>query len=74
MKLFGINFLILLLEMRTLFSITFLAVFSFPVFAQQTMLFSQYLMNLYGINPAVGGTQLCWDFRIGYRKQWAGFP
>ena len=40
--------------------------------AQQRPHYSQYMMNQYLINPAVGGTSNHHDFRTGYRSQWSG--
>jgi type IX secretion system PorP/SprF family membrane protein len=50
------------------------AVFLYASFAtaQQRPHYSQYMMNQYLINPAVGGTSNHYDFRTGYRAQWAG--
>jgi len=45
----------------------------FPAFGQQTFKWSQYLMNRYSLNPAVGGLEGCLVFNGGYRMQWAGF-
>ena len=40
---------------------------------QQREQYSQYIMNNYLLNPAVGGAYTFWNMRVGYRKQWAGF-
>lgn len=40
--------------------------------AQQYPLFSNYLMNNYGFNPAVAGTNPYWDAKATYRTQWVG--
>jgi type IX secretion system PorP/SprF family membrane protein len=40
--------------------------------AQQLPHYSQYMLNPYLINPAVGGTSDHYDFKAGYRHQWAG--
>lgn len=42
------------------------------VHAQQRPHYSQYMMNQYLINPAVGGTANHYDFRTGHRAQWVG--
>lgn len=43
------------------------------IYGQQREQYSQYIMNNYLLNPAVGGTYTFWNARIGYRKQWVGF-
>lgn len=40
--------------------------------AQQLPQFSQYMLNPYLINPAVGGTSDHYDIKAGYRNQWVG--
>ena len=40
--------------------------------AQQSFQFSQYMENLYLINPATAGINKEPDFGIGYRNQWSG--
>lgn len=42
--------------------------------AQQTPQYTQYVLNMYAINPAVAGSKDCIDVRLGYRQQWVGFP
>jgi len=41
---------------------------------QQLPIYTNYNFNLFGINPAVAGSQSCLDLRMGYRRQWLGFP
>lgn len=41
--------------------------------AQQRAQFSQYMVNNYVLNPAVGGTEDFTDFKAGFRTQWLGF-
>lgn len=36
-------------------------------------LYTNYNFNMFGINPAVAGSQSCVDLRVGHRKQWLGF-
>ncbi|UII32047.1 type IX secretion system membrane protein PorP/SprF [Fulvivirga ulvae] len=43
------------------------------LFAQQQFHFSQYMINPYVLNPAVGGTSDALDLKLGYRSQWQGF-
>ncbi len=42
--------------------------------AQQTPQYTQYVFNMFAINPAVAGSKDCIDVRLGYREQWVGFP
>lgn len=57
--------------MRKLVLIPLLACAS--AFAQQTAQYTQYVMNMFAINPAVAGSKDCIDVRLGYRQQWVGF-
>lgn len=41
--------------------------------SQQRMQYSQYLMNSYLINPAVGGAENYYDLKAGFSQQWVGF-
>ncbi|HMN06230.1 MAG TPA: type IX secretion system membrane protein PorP/SprF [Flavobacteriales bacterium] len=41
--------------------------------AQQTSQYTQYVLNMFAINPAVAGSKDCIDVRMGYRQQWVGF-
>lgn len=43
------------------------------VFAQQTTQNSHFVLNYFHLNPAVAGTAVCPDIRLGYRNQWVGF-
>lgn len=45
-----------------------------PLMAQQTAQYTQYVFNMFAINPAVAGSKDCIDVRLGYRQQWVGFP
>ena len=40
--------------------------------AQQYPLFSNYVLNSYGFNPAIAGSTPHWDARATYRTQWVG--
>ena len=42
--------------------------------AQQISQYTQYVFNQFSVNPAVAGSKDCLDIRLGYRKQWSGFP
>ena len=52
-----------------LFALTALA---FGLFAQQLPHYSQYLLNDYAINPAVGGSRNYFDAKLNNRNQWIG--
>ncbi len=41
--------------------------------AQQRAQYSQYMLNGYLLNPALGGTEDFVDVKTGYRNQWTGF-
>lgn len=43
------------------------------VFAQQQAIYSQYIFNLYVINPAYAGTREALSVNGSYRAQWVGF-
>jgi type IX secretion system PorP/SprF family membrane protein len=42
-------------------------------YAQQMVMYSQYMTNGYLINPAMGGKDLDFNLKMGYRNQWVGF-
>lgn len=42
--------------------------------AQQISQYTQHWFNQFSVNPAVAGSKDCLDIRLGYRKQWSGFP
>lgn len=42
--------------------------------AQQVAQRTQYVFDHFSINPAVAGSKDCIDVRLGFRKQWLGFP
>ena len=42
--------------------------------AQQIAQYTQYVFNHFSVNPAVAGSKDCLDVRLGFRKQWIGFP
>lgn len=41
---------------------------------QQTAQYTQYVFNMFSLNPAVAGSKDCLDVRLGFRNQWVGFP
>jgi type IX secretion system PorP/SprF family membrane protein len=51
----------------------FFFVLTVKLYGQQLPQFSQYMLNQYIINPAVGGTSDAYDVKSGYRNQWSGF-
>lgn len=51
----------------------FIAVgYSFLLFGQQYPLFSNYVLNDFGFNPAIAGSKNYWEARGTYRTQWVG--
>lgn len=44
------------------------------IFSQQTVLFNQYTLNSYGLNPAYAGSNNKWEFMGGQHRQWIGLP
>ena len=61
------------MTLKKLVAIAFLFQLSLLGWSQQTFKWSQYLMNTYSLNPAVGGLDGCLVMNAGYRMQWAGF-
>lgn len=49
-----------------------LLVFSSPLLAQQSALYTQYIFNGLGINPAYAGSKEIWQVNGIYRQQWVG--
>lgn len=45
----------------------------FSLCAQQTVQYTQFLLNEYGTNPAVSGANSGLNFMVGRRTQWIGF-
>ena len=41
--------------------------------AQQSVNYTQYMVNNFAFNPAVAGSKDCVNMRVGYRAQWTGF-
>jgi len=50
-----------------------LLIVAFTTYAQQSILYSQFMMNDYGLNPAVAGSAKNWVLMVGRRTQWRGF-
>jgi type IX secretion system PorP/SprF family membrane protein len=45
-----------------------------PAHAQQSAIFSQYIFNLFAINPAYAGARETLSANVGYRAQWLAVP
>src|SRR3954470_18789244 len=59
--------------MKQLKYILILLLFSGKLLSQHSSLTSNYLFNLFAVNPAYAGQKKALDVTILYRKQWAGF-
>ncbi len=57
-------------------ALTYLSIFSMycgtMFFGQQTTQYTQYVYNYFAFNPALAGSQDCFNFKIGARQQWLG--
>ncbi|MFL5762476.1 MAG: PorP/SprF family type IX secretion system membrane protein [Bacteroidia bacterium] len=53
--------------------ISFVFLFSFGMQAQQAVQYSQFMLNNYGLNPAVAGSEKGLTILVGKRTQWRGF-
>ena len=58
--------------MRKLTSILILIMFSSAIYGQHSTLTSNYLLNIFSINPAYAGQRRALDMTVFYRKQWLG--
>ena len=58
--------------MKKLYSILILIVLSNNFFGQHSTLTSNYLFNIFSINPAYAGQRRSLDVSMFYRKQWVG--
>lgn len=58
--------------MRRIFYLCIIIFCTQNVFAQQYPLFTNYILNCYGFNPAIAGSNPYWDGRATYRTQWTG--
>jgi type IX secretion system PorP/SprF family membrane protein len=58
--------------MRKLFLLLTLIAVSIRLSAQQKPHYSQYILNQYVINPAIGGIENYTDVKLSYRNQWVG--
>ena len=59
--------------MKKLVTILVFIFFAFTMHAQQAILYSQFMLNAYGLNPAVAGSGKDWSIMFGRRTQWRGF-
>lgn len=53
--------------------VVILLLFSVSVYAQQAVQYTQFMMNDYGLNPAVAGSGKGLYVMVGRRSQWRGF-
>lgn len=58
--------------MKKIVFISFLLV-NLGYWGQQTTQYSHYMFNYFAYNPAVAGSQDCFNFKLGFRTQWVGF-
>ena len=58
--------------MRNLFFLLTLMAVTMRLSAQQKPHYSQYILNQYVINPAIGGIENYTDVKLSYRNQWMG--
>ena len=59
--------------MKKLIYILFFLLFAQELRAQQGVEYSQFMLNNYGLNPAVAGVGKDWQIMLGRRTQWRGF-
>lgn len=59
--------------MKKLLAIGAFLIVSTGVVGQQVGQYTHFMFNYFHINPAVAGTTVCPDIRLGYRTQWVGF-
>ncbi|MGQ0828799.1 MAG: PorP/SprF family type IX secretion system membrane protein [Bacteroidota bacterium] len=59
--------------MKRTLTILFFLIIVLATQAQQSVLYSQFMMNDYGLNPAVAGSAKNWVVMMGRRTQWRGF-
>lgn len=58
--------------MRKSIFLLLLLVVSVQLLAQQKPHYSQYILNQYVLNPAIGGIENYTDIKLSYRNQWVG--
>ncbi len=59
--------------MKKILNIFIFLCLAFTTYAQQAPLYTQFMLNDYGLNPAVAGSRKDWNFMVGRRTQWRGF-
>jgi type IX secretion system PorP/SprF family membrane protein len=59
--------------MKKFFPLIFAIGFSLSAIAQQHSIYSQYIFNLYAVNPAYAGERDALSAALSYRAQWVGF-
>ncbi len=59
--------------MKRILLVFIVAIITLSLKAQQHQQYTQYMVNPYTINPAVGGTEDYTDVKVGYRTQWMNF-
>ncbi|MEO8587786.1 MAG: type IX secretion system membrane protein PorP/SprF [Flavobacteriales bacterium] len=59
--------------MRRWILTAWLAAIAMSTQAQQLSQYTQYVFNMFSVNPGVAGSKDCIDLRLGYRQQWTGF-
>lgn len=59
--------------MKKLITIMVFGIVALSVCAQQQSLYSQYMFNLFVVNPAYAGSRDALSANVGYRAQWVGF-
>ncbi|CAG5077420.1 PorP/SprF family type IX secretion system membrane protein [Parvicella tangerina] len=57
---------------KVILFISFVLMVSFLV-AQQTTQYSNYMYNYFAYNPALAGSQDCYQLKLGFRTQWVNF-
>src|SRR5690606_7989379 len=59
--------------MKKIYLLSICGLMSIGLFGQQHGLYSQYIFNLYTVNPAYAGERDALSAAISYRAQWVGF-
>lgn len=59
--------------MKKIFAIAFFGLFALGALAQQQGIYSNYIFNLYTVNPAYAGERDALSAALSYRTQWVGF-
>lgn len=60
-------------DLKKTINILFLIVCALQLKAQQSVQYTQFMLNEYGTNPAVAGSGTGLNFLVGRRTQWIGF-